>query len=270
MNQTSISVLCNCGYARVAVYELSGVKRGKSRSLVNRKERAEKFLKLFSSQTSIDKQDKFWDDSPSSKFNRQCDYVLEMFSKKWQPHSARAEYFQTFSISKWESLPILTKRCHTLSRCYECAKEHLTMQTSFPGVPHFVPENLVKLTLPSTGSAAKEVTVTRKVMAELNVSYETNFHHSFTESVLKYCGKTEGLTRRLSATEKKKTKRDMQRSVCCARGGGGGGTASGSGCATSLCTFFNPWASIGRGCQHRLRGEWGRRGDTSAGVGENG
>lgn len=53
-------------------------------------------------------------------------------------------------------------------------------------------------------------------MAELNVSYESTFHHSFTESVLKYSGKTEGLTRRLSATEKKKTKRDTQRSVCCA------------------------------------------------------
>ena len=87
MNQTTISLLFNCGYAGVAVYELSGVKRGKSRSSVNKKERAEKFLKLFSDQTLFDKHDKFWDDSPSSKFNRHSDYVLECFSKKWQPHS---------------------------------------------------------------------------------------------------------------------------------------------------------------------------------------
>ena len=141
MNQMSVSLMFNCGYARVAVHELSWVKRGKSRSLLNRNERAEKFLKLFSDQGLFDMYDKFWDDSPSSKFNRHCDYILECFSKKWQPHSARAEYFQTFSICKWESLPIRTKRCHTLSKCFECAKEYLTIQTSFPGVPHFVPEN---------------------------------------------------------------------------------------------------------------------------------
>ena len=79
------------------------------------------------------------------------------------------------------------------------------MQTFFPGVPRFDPEDLIKLTLPSTSSANKEGAVTRKVMAELNVSSESTFHHSFTESVLKYCGKTEGLTRRLSANKKKKT-----------------------------------------------------------------
>ena len=49
----------------------------------------------------------------------------------------------------------------------------------------------------------------------------------------------------------------------------GVGRANGSGFATSLCKFYR-WASIGRGCQHRLRGELGHRGDTSAGVREKG
>ena len=84
------------------------------------------------------------------------------------------------------------------------------MQTSFPSVPDFDPEDLIKLTLPSTSSVTKENTVTCKVMAELNVSYESTFNHSFTELLLKHCGKSEGLTCGLSSTEKKKPKRDMQ------------------------------------------------------------
>ena len=90
------------------------------------------------------------------------------------------------------------------------------MQTFCPGMPRFDPEDLIKLTLPSTSNANKEGEVTRKVMAELNVSYESTFQHSFTESVLKYCGKTEGLTRRLSATEKEKDKeRHAAKCVLC-------------------------------------------------------
>ena len=47
MDQTPVSLLLNCGYARVAVCEFSAVKRGKSRCSLSREERAKKFQKLF-------------------------------------------------------------------------------------------------------------------------------------------------------------------------------------------------------------------------------
>ena len=51
-SRESIPWQFNCGYARVAVDELSAVKRGTSRNSVNRKVRAEKFQKLFSDRSN--------------------------------------------------------------------------------------------------------------------------------------------------------------------------------------------------------------------------
>ena len=40
----------------------------------------------------------------SSKFDRICDKILNIFLKKWHPPSARMEYQATFSTAKWNTL----------------------------------------------------------------------------------------------------------------------------------------------------------------------
>ena len=62
----------------------------------------------------------------------------------------------------------------------------------------------------------KESVATRKVIAELNKSYELSFNHSFTESLLKHCSESECIMRKESAVVKKRKRRDMQRNVCSA------------------------------------------------------
>ena len=210
MNQIPLALSFNCGYARIAVYEISGVQRGKSKCCINRKVRVKKFRSLFSTQTSFERHDEFWNDSKSYNFNKYSDFVLNCFSKKWKSQTSRAQYLETFSVSKWEAFSTNKKVLHSLSKCSQCAVEHLEVQLLFPCVPHFEPESLVKLALLSTCSASKAGTVTRRVIAELNVSYESTFNHTFTESVLKHCGRTEGITRKPNATEKKRAKRETQ------------------------------------------------------------
>ena len=53
----------------------------------------------------------------------------------------------------------------------------------------FEPTPLIELNLPVKSNAnLSEASVTRRVMGELNCTYQSTFNHSFTNSVLKYCG----------------------------------------------------------------------------------
>ena len=106
----------NCGYARVAVDELSAVKRGTSRNSINRKLRAEKFQKLFSDNSTFTRSPEFWKECSSSKFSTHCKFVLDCFECKWYPAAAKKKYRESFSTSKWEALPIDVKN-HSLSMC---------------------------------------------------------------------------------------------------------------------------------------------------------
>ena len=58
-----------------------------------------------------------------------------------------------------------------------------------------------------------EHTVTRRVLSDLNNSYNSAFNHSFTESLLKHCGTSEGIAVRETRTAKKRKRRDMQRNI---------------------------------------------------------
>ena len=70
--------------------------------------------------------------------------------------------------------------------------------------------------MPEPGPSCNEGAITCEVLSVLNTSYESVFNHSFTDSVLKYCGKKEGITKKDTAVEKKQKKRIMQRNICSA------------------------------------------------------
>ena len=96
------------------------------------------------------------------------------------------------------------------------------MQRSFPAFPCYEPESLIEINLPSSSStnsssntATIESVATRKVMAELNKSYELSFNHSFTESLLKHCSESEGIVRKESAVVKKRKRRYATKCLFC-------------------------------------------------------
>ncbi len=92
---------------------------------------------------------------------------------------------------------------------------HFELQKQFPGLPVFEPVTLVNITFPSN-SSTNEACVTRRVLSELNSSYESVFNRSFTESVLSHCAKSEGICRKKSVAVIKQKKRIFQRNICLA------------------------------------------------------
>ena len=74
--------------------------------------------------------------------------------------------------------------------------------------------NIIEINLPSTSgtsSTCDKAEVTREVLATLDNSYQSVFNHLFTESVVKHCGKSEGIVLKENRTEKKSKFRILQR-----------------------------------------------------------
>ena len=93
---------------------------------------------------------------------------------------------------------------HSLSNCMACAKDHSLLQHSFPGLPYFEPDsdsNILEISLPCSSKSLKESEITRKVMDELDNTYQSSFHHSFADSVTKY---SKVLVHKETNVEKKK------------------------------------------------------------------
>ena len=131
--------------------------------------------------------------------------MLDDFSTSWKPiKQHRDEYKSTFSSEKWKALPKNEKKPHLMSKCVVCAEKHIELQKSYPRLPCFE-NSLIKFPLNET-----EGTITRRVLADLNDSYNSTFNHSFTESLLKHCGTSEGIAVKETHTAKKRKRRDMQ------------------------------------------------------------
>ncbi len=94
------------------------------------------------------------------------------------------------------------------------------MQKSFPSLPIFEPEtaerqpNIIEVNLPytsGTSSTHNESEVTRAVLATLDNSYQSEFNHSCTESLVKHCGKSEGIVHKETRVQKKTKSTELQR-----------------------------------------------------------
>ncbi len=103
-----------------------------------------------------------------------------------------------------------------MSNCRQCATEYLELQKSFPSLPIFEPEtaemqpNIIEVNLSSTSgtsSTHNESEVTRAIFATLDNSYQSEFNHSFTESVVK----PEGIVHKETRVQKKTKSRELQR-----------------------------------------------------------
>ena len=75
-----VALQMNCGFARVAMLELSRIPTGQSRANLDKEEHSEKFRSLFSENPNFNMPDKYyvngWHTSEGS-FNEHCNFMLE-------------------------------------------------------------------------------------------------------------------------------------------------------------------------------------------------
>ena len=105
----AIPLKFNCGFARVAVRELTQSKHDTP---------CDKFKKIFSMPTFKLPVDYFHESKRKrykSRFSEHCNRILAGFSKRWCPPNSRVNYLVTFATTKWKKLPEAEKRQHTLS-----------------------------------------------------------------------------------------------------------------------------------------------------------
>ena len=118
------------------------------------------------------------------------------------------QYLTTFLVESWKQLLPREQLEHSMSNCQACCWNHAKLQTAFPALPRYTaPSSIVHL--PHCEESVADTT--RKVLAELNKTYEEAFGQSFMEAAVQYCGCSEGTDKQKSKQEKKKEVRAMQR-----------------------------------------------------------
>ena len=97
-----VTLVFNCGFARTAVRELTPKSRWKNPSDIIK--RSTEFQNLFSDLEQFGVQQSYFDPSNTkpSQFERDCNAILKIWSKKWHPSNSRQEYKTTFAIQKWK------------------------------------------------------------------------------------------------------------------------------------------------------------------------
>ncbi len=117
----------NCGFARVAVYEITKETSKTSMALrsCNQNDLVAQFEKRFQKRSPFL--------IPNDNFVRNAKQLLPMFHKKWIPASSRNEYHACFSEESWKMLSSTAKSLHSLQACNGCFTTFPLLQSKFPG-----------------------------------------------------------------------------------------------------------------------------------------
>ena len=200
----------NCGYARVAIWQLSEVGKGKQHNKMNYDGRNEKFQALFEPLTTYGIDSAIFEGYGHREctFNRYCKSINGLF-QKWKVREAKQSHIRTFSTENWKKLSVISKRRHSISNCKECAIAHKSLQEGVPG-PVFNPckalgENVQSL----IHQNAPPATTTRQILAELQPTFKRAYGFTFTESLANCQGS--GVQLRLTDAQRKAQKRKIQR-----------------------------------------------------------
>ena len=101
------SLVLNCGFARVAIYDLSSILSGHYRdSVLDKSARLGRFLKLFKHSNVLPSLMSVKEGKSTSitYFDVYCDHILDAIRKHgW---SGKQKYFDTFSLKKWEKMSV--------------------------------------------------------------------------------------------------------------------------------------------------------------------
>ena len=140
--------------------------------MVNHKQRAEEFSKLFTCST-FGIPERFFEETSKKKlpvFQLHCGAVLDAFEERWKLQSKRGEYLLTFTRKRWRKLAAAAEKAnYTLENCTACALQHEDIQETFPG-PTFKP-GLHSIYETATTSRKDEKAVTKKVLQHVNASH---------------------------------------------------------------------------------------------------
>ena len=132
------SLVLNCGFARVAIYDLSNTLSGHHRDdIINKAARLDRFLKLFKHSNVLPSLSSLKEGKSTSitYFDVYCDHILDTIRKRgW---SGKQKYFDTFALKKWEKMSVADRKKHTVSKCYACSMQYTEIQRSFPLKPFF-------------------------------------------------------------------------------------------------------------------------------------
>lgn len=146
--------------------------------------------------------------SNTTKFDRDCNRILDGFKSKFLVGGDRESYLNTFSHSKWCELPLAERRQHSLSECARCYELHKERQHSFPLKPDYHHKPLVTV----DQDAMKRLGVkkfTTGVLTELNRVYEVEASTSFTDALVK--NNSSGLEKKKDLKEKRREKLKLQK-----------------------------------------------------------
>ena len=132
------SLVINCGFALIAIYDISSISRGHHRdTIIDKAARLDHFLKLFQHSNVLPSLMSSQDGklTLTTYFDVYCDHILDAIRKcGW---SGRQKYFDTFTSKKWEKMSVADRKKHTVSKCYACSMLYTEIQRSFPLKPFF-------------------------------------------------------------------------------------------------------------------------------------
>ena len=208
-----VSLVINCGYARVCIYENSNPERmGRhARQTIDTSERMSKFKEQFSASYSFP--EGYFNESGQNKkspFDRDCNRILDGFSMVFPTKCEKKSYISTFSDSKWRELPVAERKLHSLSKCVRCYERHQQIQLLFPLKPAYYHKPIVTLDQEAMKTLGLKK-FTTGVLTELNRVYETEASTSFNDVVVSTS--SSGLEKKRGKKEKRREKVKLQKEV---------------------------------------------------------
>lgn len=212
------SLIINCGYARVCIFQNSnpkGTVGRNARQNIDIAQRSDTFKARFSRYPHYGIPNDYFiptGKDQRSPFDRDSAKILDGFQSKFRNEIgySRESYLQEFSLMKWSNLTSSEKQQHTMSncmRCFQLAKDH---QHYFPLKPVYEPQPVIavnKDALQHQGIKA----FTSNVCSELNSVYSDEAGSSFADSLVQV--KSLQLEHKKTKAEKKKEKKHMQKVV---------------------------------------------------------
>ena len=177
-----MSVIFNCGFARVAVKE-SFRKVGSASVETNPSEKWKNYLAAFEG----DSQEVFAVER--STYVKKSKAIYSSFRK--MNSKARAQYQDTFSMVNWKALNTAQKKQHTLSNCGGCQVHYYAIHNFFPSGETFKTRKLLKEALIESGvktqSKVKPTqkaikTAVKHIYSKVNGHFEKIFKVSFAEA----------------------------------------------------------------------------------------
>lgn len=212
-----VSLIVNCGFARVCIYQNSNPTRSgrHAEQSINIPKRLANFKLQFGTHTNFGIPDGYFDargKENMSQFDRDCIKILHSFKSKFRDDIgySRASYLDVLSLVKWSELPNLEKNRHTLSKCTRCFELYKEHQSFFPLKPTYQPEQVVMVNKDALQRQGIKK-FTTNALSELNRACTNEAGTSFTDALLQT--KSASLERKKTSNEKRKEKRNIQRDI---------------------------------------------------------